>query len=238
MSRVDTARGDLGAQRLARVLQFGDSLFPIGAFVFSNGLESAIQKRVVRDAESLLAFTRTAVQQANRGDGIALVCAHRAASDEDIGALAALDAQVYARKLSSEARTMTVRMGRKSAELGVRLTGSPMLRAWHERIDAGTTPGCYPVTLGATFAAQGLEALDAFVVHQYGVAAAILGAAMRLMRIDHVATQQMLYALNSDVEAAFRIASAASPSDMAGFAPLAEILAEVHVGAHVRLFMS
>jgi urease accessory protein len=238
MSRVDTGSGDLGAQRLARVLQFGDSLFPIGAFVFSNGLESAIQKRVVRDAESLLAFTRTAVQQANRGDGIALVQAHRAASDEDIAALADLDAQVYARKLSSEARTMTVRMGRKSAELGVRLTDSPVLRAWHARIDAGTTPGCYPVTLGATFAAQGLEALDAFVVHQYGVAAAMLGAAMRLMRIDHVATQQMLYALNSDVETAFRTAAQARPEDMAGFAPLAEILAEVHVGAHVRLFMS
>jgi len=238
MSPVDSGRGDLTAQRLARVLQFGDSLFPIGAFVFSNGLESAIQKRVVRDAESLLAFTRTAVQQANRGDGIALVCAHRAASDEDITALADLDAQVYARKLSSEARTMTVRMGKKSAELGVRLTPSPLLRAWHARIDAGTTPGCYPVTLGATFAAQGLEALDAFVVHQYGVAAAILGAAMRLMRIDHIATQQMLYALNSDVEADFLAAAEASPADMAGFAPLAEILAEVHVGAHVRLFMS
>jgi urease accessory protein len=238
MAAVDTRRGDVSAQRLARVLQFGDSLFPIGAFVFSNGLESAIQKRVVTDPESLLAFARTVVEQANRGDGIALVCAHRAASDEDLDTLCGLDAQVYARKLSSEARTMTVRMGKKAAELGAQLTASTMFHAWHERIVAGLTPGCYPVTLGATFAAQGLEALDAFVVHQYGVAAAILGAAMRLMRIDHVATQQMLYALNADVETAYRTAAKASPADMAGFAPLAEILAEVHVGAHVRLFMS
>ena len=49
------------------------------------------------------------------------------------------------------------------------------------------------------FAAQGLPARDAFVVHQYGVAATILGAALRLMRISHVDTQRMLYALNADV---------------------------------------
>ena len=60
------------------MLQFGDSVFPIGGFAFSGGLESAIQKRVVTDAATLLAFTRTAVEQASRGDGIGLICAHRA----------------------------------------------------------------------------------------------------------------------------------------------------------------
>jgi urease accessory protein UreF len=61
------------------VLQFGDSMLPIGGFSFSGGLESAIQKGVVTDVASLGEFTRTAVEQAARGDGIAIVCAHRAA---------------------------------------------------------------------------------------------------------------------------------------------------------------
>jgi len=233
----DTANAVPGT-RLARTLQFGDSLFPIGAFVFSGGLESAIQEGAVHDPDTLLGFARTAVEQANRGDGIALVCAHRGAADNDLDVLLAIDEMVYGRKLSSEARTMSVRMGRKSAELGVQLTGSPLLRSWFERIAAGATPGCYPVALAATFAGQGLPALDAFVVHQYGVAAAVLSAALRLMRIDHVETQRMLYVLNADVEAAYRIAAAADLSEMAGFAPLTEILGEVHARAHVRLFMS
>jgi urease accessory protein UreF len=58
---------------LARLLQFGDSMFPIGGFSFSGGLESAIQQRVVTDAASLLAFARTATAQAASGDGIALI---------------------------------------------------------------------------------------------------------------------------------------------------------------------
>jgi urease accessory protein len=48
----------------------------------------------------------------------------------------------------------------------------------------------------------------------------------------------MLYRLNADADTAYEAAAAASLADMAGFAPLAEILAAVHVKAHVRLFMN
>ena len=66
---------------LARLLQFGEQAFPIGGFAFSNGLESAIQTRVVQDADTLLAFVRTATEQAATGDGVALIHAHGAACD-------------------------------------------------------------------------------------------------------------------------------------------------------------
>ena len=226
------------ATNLARMLQFGDSMFPIGGFAFSGGLESAIQKHVVTDAATLLAFARTAVEQANRGDAIALLCAHRATLAGNIEELVDIDRRVYARKLSGETRTMSVRMGKKFAEMGASVIGSPLLHDWLERVAAGATPGCYPVALAINFAAQGLAAREAFVVHQYGVSATILGAALRLMRISHIDTQQMLYALNAEVETAYEAAAAASLSDMAGFAPLAEILAAVHVKAHLRLFMN
>ena len=41
---------------LARMLQFGDSMFPIGGFSFSCGLESAVQKGVVTDGATLLSL--------------------------------------------------------------------------------------------------------------------------------------------------------------------------------------
>jgi urease accessory protein len=226
------------AAGLARMLQFGDSMFPIGGFAFSGGLESAVQKRVVTDATTLEAFARTAVEQAAMGDGIAVVRAHRAAAAGDVDELARIDERVFARKLSSETRTMSVRMGKKFAEMGAEVTGAPLLAAWRERIDSGATPGCYPVALAVNFSVQGLPARDAFVVHQYGVAAMILSAALRLMRIGHVDTQRMLYRLTADADAAYQVAARARLADMAGFAPLAEVLAAAHVKAHVRLFMN
>jgi urease accessory protein len=235
---ADGAAAPDAAARLARMLQFGDSMFPIGGFAFSGGLESAIQKRVVTDADTLHAFARTAVEQAALGDGIAVIWAHRAAAAGDVAELVRIDERVYARKLSSETRTMSVRMGKKFTEMGTEVIGAPLLQVWRERIDAGATLGCYPVALAVNFAVQGLLARDAFVVHQYGVAAMILSAALRLMKISHVDTQRMLYQINAAAAAAYETAAAARLSDMAGFAPLTEILAAAHVKAHVRLFMN
>ena len=223
---------------LARLLQFGDSMFPIGGFSFSCGLESAVQTGVVSDRATLHAFARTALEQAARGDGIALVAAHRAATANDVETLIEIDRRVLARKASDEVRTMSTRMGRKFTEIGVEVVGAPLIRAWLARIAEGATPGCYPVALGVNFAAQGLSAREAFLVHHYGVATAILGAALRLMRLSHVDTQAILYDLNAGVDAAYETASTARLSDMAGFAPLSDILTAVHTKAHVRLFMN
>lgn len=227
-----------GATRLVRALQFGDSVFPVGGFSFSAGLETAIAERVVTDTETLLAYTHTAVEQGALGDGIGLIWAHRAALADDMDTLVHIDGLVHARKLSSETRLMSVRMGKKFIEIGARILGAPLLDRWRERIVGGITPGSYPVALGINFAVQGLPERDAFAVHQYGVAVMILGAALRLMRIDHVETQTMLYALNAEVDAAYEAAAAAKLDDMAGFAPLTEIFAAAHVKANVRLFMS
>ena len=154
------------------------------------------------------AFARTAVEQAARGDGIALICAHRAAEAGDIDALVRIDEQVYARKLSDEMRTMSVRMGKKFTEMGVgddwRAAASAMARM-HRDVHY---PGMLSGGTGGEFRGARLPAIQAFVVHQYGVATTILGAALRLMRISHVETQKILYELNGRVEAAYEIAAA------------------------------
>ena len=87
-------------------------------------------------------------------------------------------------------------------------------------------------------AVQGLPASGAFTVHQYGVAAAMLSAALRLMKISHVETQKILYELNGHIVEAYEQSAVARLSDMSGYAPLTEILTAVHARAHVRLFMN
>jgi urease accessory protein len=239
MRPVDTPAPDATAGlQLLRALQFGDSVFPVGGFAFSAGLETAVAESVVTDMESLGAYARTAVEQAVRGDAVGLIWSHEAALEGDLARLEQIDAEVYARKLSAETRTMSVRMGKKFTELSDSILDAHLIRAWRARIASGATPGCYPVALGINFAVQGLPARDAFAVHQYGVAAMILSAAVRLMRIGHVETQQLLFALCSEVDADYEQAAATQLGDMTGFAPLTEILAAAHVKANVRLFMN
>src|SRR5260370_138745 len=91
----------------------------------------------------------------------------------------------YERKLGGETRTVTVRRGRKLAEVATAAGPAPQLGLWLGRVRNGVTPGTYPVGLGVLFTDLGSPEEDAFAVHQYGVAMTVLSAALRLMRIDH-----------------------------------------------------
>jgi len=223
---------------LLHLLQFGDSALPVGGFSFSNGLESAIQQAVVRDAATLREFVLTAMRQSATGDGVALLCAHRAARAGDTAALLAIDRATFERKLNEETRLMTVRMGRKLCELSAAIIADDLNREWLVRIKATETAGTHPVSLAIALAALGVERRDAFGVQQYGVASTILGAALRLMRMSFVDTQKILLEATGGVAAAYEEVADAGVEDMASFAPMVDILAAVHVKGHVRMFMN
>jgi urease accessory protein len=223
---------------IMRVLQFGDSLLPVGAFSFSNGLESAVQLSVVHDLASLRDFVRTAVEQAATSDGIAVLAAFRAARAGDDCRIDQADQAVFNRKLNEEMRTMTVRMGRKLAEMADRVLGSCAASSWLDRIKAGATPGCYPVGQALVFASLGLSEQDAFAVHQYGLASMIVAASLRLMKLHYLDVQAVLFEVNAEAEAHYQRIAGASLDDMAAFAPMIDILAAAHVQAKVRMFMN
>jgi len=223
---------------VVRLLQFGDSMLPVGAFSFSNSLESAIQQGIVTDAASLGSFVRTSTRRAATSDGIALLLAHRATRDRKPRRLLEADRAVFARKLDEEVRTQTVRMGKKLLEVADNVVGSSVVRGHLAEVVAGDAPGTFPVASGMVSAELGLSEEESFALHQYGVAAALGGAALRLMRIDHMTTQTILFDVNRLVDADFDDVRSASMADMSTFAPMADILAAVHVQSHVRMFMS
>jgi urease accessory protein len=218
-----------------RLLQFGDSVFPVGAFSFSNGLEMAVQHGAVHDRETLQDFVRTVTRLAATGDGVALLAGHRGASVGDVERVRRADEAVHLRKINEEMRTMSVRMGRKLAEAATRITGESLLR---KRAGETDVPVTYPVALGVLFAELGVGEEGAFAAHQYGAAAMVLGAAVRLMRVDHLDAQSILFAVNEKVPDDYQEVRTAALDDMQGFAPHLDVLAGAHQHAHVRMFMS
>jgi len=226
------------AVELMRVLQFGDSTLPVGAFSFSNGVESAVQTGVVHDLESLERFVAAAAWQAAQLDGVALLAAHRAATANDLAGVIAADVALGLRRVGDEQRLMSTRMGKKLAELGANLFSDALLAAWLAAIPEGRTPGCFAIAQALIFAAHSLPEQDAFAVHQYGVAQMMLGAALRLMRVDHLQTQKALFVINARVHDLYLQVRDVPLAEMAGFAPVFDVLVAHHVGAHVRMFMN
>ncbi|MER7420368.1 urease accessory protein UreF [Micromonospora peucetia] len=220
-----------------KLLQFGDSVFPVGAFSFSNGLEMAVQHGVVHDRTTLQDFVRTVTRLAATGDGVALLAGHRAATAGDLDRIRQADEAVNLRKINEEMRIMSARMGRKLAEASTRIVGETLLK---KRIgeSANGVPVTYPVALGVVFADLGVSEQDAFAAHQYGTAATVLSAAIRLMRVDHLDAQSILFAVNEKVADDYREVRTASLDDMQTFGPHLDVLAAAHQHVHVRMFMS
>ncbi len=223
---------------LAALLQFGDSVLPVGSFAFSNSLETALHTSLVHDGKTLERFVATALNQAATSDGIALLEAHRATLRGDLAGVSAADHQTYNRKMNEEMRLMTTRMGNKLVELARPILNDSFLTAWSELIRSKSVPGTYPVSQAVIFAVQGVSESTAFGVHQYGLASMMLSAALRLMKINHLETQAILHRLNRDMPSSYERVASLHLSDMATFSPLIDIFSAVHVKSNVRLFMS
>lgn len=224
--------------RVMRLLQFTDSQFPVGTFSFSNGLETASFEKIVADAKTLEAFAKSQSHQGAYSDGVAAIHAYRAYKEGDYDRCKKIDKYLYAFKMNDEARQMATRMGKKMAELGVRLYDNAFVKEWLGEITSGDTPGMYPVAQGIMFAIAGVSEKDLFCSHQYGVINMVLGAALRCVKVSHYDTQLILEKLSDDIERLYEEASQMELSDMNAFYPELDILASLHEKGNMRMFMN
>ena len=225
--------------KTAHLLQMTDSTFPVGTFSFSNGLETASHMGIVHDADSLEQYTRSVARQGAFSDGVAALIAYHATLAGSLEKVELIDSQLMLFKMNDEARMMLQRMGKKLAELGVKLfPDCDIMAHWLADIKEGKTPGTYPIAQGISFAAAGLSEEDLFASHQYGVINMVLSAALRCVRVSHYDTQLILQRLCAESDALFEEARDMTFDDMNSFVPEMDIFASLHEKGNMRMFMN
>ena len=216
-----------------------DSTFPVGTFSFSNGLETASYIGLVHDKDSLAQYTASAARQAAFSDGVACLMAHRATLAGDFDRIVEIDREIMLFKMNDEARMMLSRMGKKLAELAVKLfPDDKLFPQWLEDIKNGKTPGSYPVAQGIAFAIAGIGEEELFASHQYGVINMILSAALRCVRVSHYDTQEILLELSDKTDEYYNRAKTMTFNDMNAFVPEMDIMASMHEKGNMRMFMN
>ncbi|MDE6451283.1 MAG: urease accessory protein UreF [Odoribacter sp.] len=224
--------------RLMHLLEFSDSAFPVGAFSFSNGLESAAFEGIVHDAGTLEEYTRTMLQQTVYCDAIAALQAFDATGHNDYGKIQQADRQVILCKMNAETRLMLTRMGKKMAEICTRLNDFPLLNRWLTDINQGKVPGTYPIAQAIWFRHNGANAKELFAAMEYGAVNMILNAALRCVKVSHYETQAILYRLCSETASRYESVRELDFEDMQTFTPETDILAALHEKGKMRMFMN
>jgi urease accessory protein len=227
----------LSAMRLA------DSFLPVGTHTASYGIEQYLNEDRIDTAAELgdliEAYLRRIVGPA---ETVALGNAHAAAAAGSLDGVLAADERLHAATLPAEFRTSATKAGGKLLELlgdadpGL-LEGGVAAR-FADAVEAGETPGGYPVVLGVVAESAGLDRRSACLVGAYSFVTELLGAAQRLGRFGHTDVQAQLTRLLAVVESICAEYADAALEELSSFAPLAETMGMAHERADRRLFMS
>jgi urease accessory protein len=163
------------------LLQLCDSLFPLGGFSYSDGLEAATASGLVADARDLRHWMDACLDETlGQSEGPATWHAWHFVVERQWEALAVLDAEVHAIRPSSTARAAS------------RAMGTRLLRTWQHihphsdvarLLDGTTAVFTLPVAFGAACAVSDVESRACLEGFMYTRLAATVSTAMRLMAI-------------------------------------------------------
>jgi urease accessory protein len=229
---------DHGVMEIAPLLHLCDSLFPIGAFAYSDGLEAATSDGAVATAEDLRQWLEVCLDEGiRRCEGPAIAIAWRAFADERWEVLAALDRALIAMKPAPTARQASRSMGMRLLKTWQQLHPHPRLTALTGRTNAGAGGPSLPVAFAAACGSSGIDAKTAIEGFAYTRLAATISCAMRLIALGQMEAHALLAAALSRVPdlAGNVLASADEPES---FAPALDLAVMSQPFVHSRLFRS
>ncbi len=225
--------------RFLSLLQFTDGLFPAGAYAHSFGLEACVQSGEVREAAGVEAFLRAYLEGcAGPTDAVALLCARRAATNENLASCLALDEMLDAMKAASELRDASRQMGRQTLRVATHLPCHPLLEEFGNAVANEITPGHHPIIFGMIGGILGWDALAMTSAYLYSTSAALVGAALRLLPLGQLAGQRIVWNVRPLIAALAEEAQHKNERDMWSFAPALEIASMRHALLDARLFRS
>ena len=225
--------------RFLSLLQFTDGLFPAGAYAHSFGLESCVQSGEVRDAAGVEGFLRAYLEGcAGPTDAVALLCARRAAADENLAACLALDEVLDAMKTPSELRDASRQMGRQTLRVATHLPCHPLLEEFGNAVATEITPGHHAIVFGTIGGILGWDAREMAGAYLYATSAALVGAALRLLPLGQLAGQRIVWNVRPLIATLAEEAQHKNEQDMWSFAPALEIASMRHALLDARLFRS
>lgn len=195
--------------------------YPVGAFSYSHGFETAIADGAIRDAATLEAWIAdTLAHGAGRQDAILLAHAWRDPADEDVADLARALAPSAERRLETEAQGAAF--------------AATTAAAWGPE----AAPAPYPVALGRAAARHGVALETTAALYLQAFASNLVSAGVRLVPLGQTDGQRVLAALGPLIRAVAADAIEA-PLDALGTACfLGDIAAMRHETQDVRLFRS
>lgn len=215
---------------LAAILQLASPTLPVGAYSYSQGLESAIDAGLVRDEGTAARWIGEALEcVAARFEAPVWIRLRRALDDGDAGSAARWNDEFLASRETSELRAETRQMGYSLVQLMTSL-GHAVPFAFEEV--------AFPTAHAWACRCWDVDEHDGLVAYLYGWLENQAMAALKSVPLGQVAGQRLLLSLRPKVERVAMRAAALTDDELSSTAPMLAILSSRHETQYSRLFRS
>jgi len=180
---------------LLALLHICDSLFPIGGFGYSDGLEAATAAGLIETPAELQAWLDVCLDEVvGRMDGPATLRAWSAFDQQDWCALRELDEEITAMRTSSAIRRSSRAMGLRLVTTWSALYPDRRLEGLLDLARKQRIGPALPIAFGCACASAGVGLRETGAAYAYTRLASTTSAALRLMRIGQTEAHARLAA--------------------------------------------
>lgn len=221
---------------LTALLHLASPALPIGAFSYSQGLEAAIDARLVANADDAAHWIASGLANVLAPGELPFI-AHQLERwrTHDAHALIEANEEFVASRESAELRRETSQMGWSLRQLCAQLEwGDAARRETLERM----TPIAQPTAFAFAAFAHDAAADAALAAYAFSWVENQVAAALKAVPLGQLAGQRIVVALRPAIESAVARALATPPASLNTFAPQLGILSARHESQYSRLFRS
>lgn len=222
--------------KLMRLLQLASPALPIGAYHYSQGLESAIEAKLIIDRATLEAWLRDQLElNLGRFEAPIFLRLYDAWSNRDYPQVDSWNQQFLAARETSELRIETLQMATSLVKLLNTLgVAEGETAQWLSRQSQPTMPAVFSLAACRV----GLERSDALHVYLWSWLENQVTAALKSFALGQSAAQAALFTLAADIAATVIAAGEIEDDDLTNSCPGLALLCAQHETQYSRLFRS
>jgi urease accessory protein len=221
-------------QPLLRLLQLVSPTLPVGAYSYSEGLETLVQQGKIMTPEAVIQWIEQELQWGLiRLDAVAIKEAYSAFANSDQQALLALNSQLSALRDAEEGRQQSWAMGRALNRMAVQL--EPDLKSWISAMNGSCNFAISFTLLAAQWQIVPQTAMLGFL---QSWATNLIAAAIKLVPLGQTVGQKILLELTPTLETATAQCWVTALEDLALSSWGTSLASMQHETLYSRLFRS